>query len=206
MDFEHNRFTVHAIKTAHHADGGIRTVPMFPELKPLFQDTFDKAKDGDIYCITKYRDKSVNLRTQLTKIILRAGLEPWPKLFQNMRSTRETELFKMTSGNVKAVCSWIGNSPAVAMQHYAQVTDADEKEAAKMSLLNDAENKVQKRVQTTAEQSCTEPQETQGEPVASPYECENNQEFATVCENVQNSQKYPQGESNPCLQDENLIS
>ena len=151
VDYEHSRFIVHASKTEHHQDGGIRTVPMFPELRPLFQDAFDKAKEGDIFCITRYRDKSVNLRTQLSKMIRRAGLEPWPKLFQNLRSTRETELFKMTNGNVKAVCSWIGNSPKVAMEHYAQVTEADMKEAAKMSLLNDAENRTQKAAQNAAQ-------------------------------------------------------
>ncbi len=69
----------------------------------------------------------------MNKIIARAGLEPWPKTFQNLRSTRETELFKLTNGNVKAVCTWIGNSPEVAMQHYAQVTEADMKEAAKLT-------------------------------------------------------------------------
>ena len=66
----------------------------------------------------------------MNKIIKRAGVEPWPKTFQNLRSTRETELFKMTNGNIKAVCSWIGNTPEVAMKHYAQVTEADLKEAA----------------------------------------------------------------------------
>ena len=68
----------------------------------------------------------------MSKIISRAGYKVWPKLFQNLRSTRETELFKMTNGNVKAVCSWIGNSPEIAMQHYAQVTEADIQEAAKI--------------------------------------------------------------------------
>jgi integrase len=210
IDFECSRFTIHASKTERHADSGIRTVPMFPELRPLFQDAFDHAKEGDVYCITRYRDKSVNLRTQLSKIIFKAGFEPWPKLFQNCRSTRETELFKMTGGNVKAVCNWIGNSPAIAMQHYAQVIEADEKEAAKMSLINDAEHQVQKRVhnrvQTGAELGRAEPQETQDEHDVSPDVYESKQEFASVCENMQNFQKYPQGESNPCLQDENLIS
>ena len=200
VDFENNRFTVHASKTERHADAGIRTVPMFPELRPLFQDAFDNAKEGDIYCITRYRDKSVNLRTQLSKIIRRAGLEVWPKLFQNCRSTRETELFKMTGGNIKAVCSWIGNSPAVAMQHYAQVTEADIQEAAKMTLLNDAENIVEKRVhnrvQTTATPGCTESHEAQDEPVLSPCSCKNKQEVATPCEKVQNPQKWAGLDSN----------
>lgn len=39
-----------------------------------------------------YRRRNSNPRTQLMKIIRRAGLKPWPKLFQNLRSTRETEL------------------------------------------------------------------------------------------------------------------
>ncbi len=116
---------------------------MFPELRPLFQDAFDLAKEGDVFCITRYRDTGVNLRTRLTKIIRRAGLEPWSNLFQNCRSTRETELFIMTSGNVKAVCKWIGNSPKVALEHYAQVTEADLQEAARMSLMNDAEKVAQ---------------------------------------------------------------
>jgi hypothetical protein len=85
-------------------------------------------------------------------------LTPLAKLFQNCRSTRETELFMMTGGNVKAVCSWIGNSPAVAMQHYAQVTEADMNAVAKMTLLEGAEQLVQntahpndeKRVQASA--------------------------------------------------------
>jgi len=210
VDFEHNRFTVHACKTEHHADSGIRAVPMFPELRPLFQDAFDKAIEGDVYCITRYRDKSVNLRTSMSKIIVRAGFEVWPKIFQNLRSTRETELFKMTNGNVKAVCSWIGNTPEIAMQHYAQVTEADNQEAAKMSLINDAESRVQKTVhnpvQTTTEPSCTESHETQEPLAVSPCDCEGKLEFATLCESVQIDKEYPQGESNPCLQDENLIS
>jgi integrase len=202
IDFERSRFTVHACKTEHHADSGIRIVPMFPELKPLFQDAFDNAHEGDIYCITRYRKATTNFRTTMTKIIKRAGYKPWPKLFQNLRSTRETELFKMTGGNVKAVCNWIGNSPEIAMQHYAQVTEADIQEAAKSSLINDAEKRVQKTVHNTVQTADatnrTEPQEI----IASPCDCKDKREFATLCE----SNHYPQGESNPCLQDENLIS
>jgi hypothetical protein len=73
----------------------------------------------------------------------RSGFESWPKLFQNLRSTHETELFKVTNGNIKAVCSWIGNSPKIALEHYIQVTEADLQEAAKMSLLNNGEKAAQ---------------------------------------------------------------
>lgn len=61
VDFANDRFTVHAGKTEHHADGGIRTVPMFPELKPLFQGVFDEAPTGAVYCIDRYKGKWSNL-------------------------------------------------------------------------------------------------------------------------------------------------
>jgi hypothetical protein len=57
----------------------------------------------------------------LSRIIRKAGLKPWPKLFQNLRSTRETELADQFPQHV--VCAWIGNSQVVAAKHYLQVTD-----------------------------------------------------------------------------------
>jgi hypothetical protein len=55
------------------------------------------------------------------RIIKRAGLKPWGKPFQNLRSTRETELMETFPAHV--VCGWIGNSEAIALKHYLQVTD-----------------------------------------------------------------------------------
>src|SRR6476620_3904777 len=67
------------------------------------------------------RSTNANLRTRLIKIIKRAGLQPWPKLFQNLRSTRETELAEVYP--VHVVCEWLGNSQPIAAKHYLQVTD-----------------------------------------------------------------------------------
>jgi hypothetical protein len=55
------------------------------------------------------------------KIIRRAGLEPWPKLWQNLRASRQTELEKEFPLHV--VCAWIGNNERTARKHYLQVTD-----------------------------------------------------------------------------------
>ena len=76
----------------------------------------------DGFVITRYRDPDQNLRTMFEKIIKRAGLKPWPKLFQNLRSTRETELAETYP--IHVVCAWIGNSEAVAKRHYLQVTES----------------------------------------------------------------------------------
>jgi integrase len=127
IDFEHDRFIVHASKTEHHEDGGVRTVPIFPELRPLFQDTFDQAQEGDVYCITRYRPY-VNLCTQMIRIAKQAGLSPWPKIFQNLRSTQQTELMKDWPEYV--VCKWLGNSRRIAREHYLQVTEEHFRQAA----------------------------------------------------------------------------
>jgi integrase len=92
VDFAGKRFIVRASKTEHHDDGGIRVVPMFPELVPIFQTVFDEADEGAVHVITRYRTASVNLRTQFQRYILKAGVKPWPKLWQNLRASRATEL------------------------------------------------------------------------------------------------------------------
>ena len=64
---------------------------------------------------------NVNLRTTFLKIIKRAGLAPWDRLFHNLRSSRQTELAETLLAQV--VCDWLGNSEAVAMMHYLQTTE-----------------------------------------------------------------------------------
>jgi integrase len=129
VDWARDRFTVHSPKTEHHEGGESRQVPIFPELRPFLQEAFDLAELGAEYVITRYRDTNGNLRTQLERIVRRAGLEPWPKLFQNLRATRQTELADVWPAHV--VCEWIGNSQAVAAKHYLRTTEAHFEEAAK---------------------------------------------------------------------------
>lgn len=47
-------------------------------------------------------------------------MTPWPKLLQNLRATRETELLGRFPA--KDVTTWLGNSPKVAFKHYAMAT------------------------------------------------------------------------------------
>lgn len=128
VDWDRGRFTVHSSKTEHHAGGGSRSVPLFPELLPYMREAFEMAEDGATHVITRYRDATQNLRTTLGKIIKRAGLKPWPKLWQNMRSSRQSEL--VAEFPVHVVCKWLGNSPVIAAKHYLQVTEDDFQRAA----------------------------------------------------------------------------
>ena len=70
------------------------------------------ALRNTVYVISRYRQVNCNLRTQLQRIIIKAGLKPWLKLIQNLCSTRETELAERWPEHV--VCAWIGNSKAEA--------------------------------------------------------------------------------------------
>ncbi len=54
-------------------------------------------------------------------------LEPWVKPFQNLRSTRETEL--MNDFPIQVACEWIGSTQLVAQKDYLQVTEEHFKKA-----------------------------------------------------------------------------
>jgi len=120
VNLPERRMVIHASKTEHHDSAGIRVCPIFPELLPYMEAAWDAAKPGAEFVIARYRKGTVNLRSQFNKILKRAGIAPWPKLFHNLRATRQTELLDYFP--VKAVCDWLGNSAAVAMEHYAMAT------------------------------------------------------------------------------------
>jgi len=114
---------IRSSKTEHHAGKGTRTIPIFPKLRPYLDLAWDSAKPGAIHVIQRYRSANANLRTQLTRILEKAGVAPWPKLFQNLRASRATELASEHPAHVAA--AWLGHSTLVANRHYWQVTDAD---------------------------------------------------------------------------------
>ena len=122
VDWEKNRLLVHSPKTEHRNGGDCRFVPLFPELRPYLLDAFSQAEERAEHVITRCRNSKTNHRTQMERIIKRAGVKPWPKSFHNLRSTRQTELTEKFPSHV--VCAWLGNSRAVAQDHYLQVTDA----------------------------------------------------------------------------------
>jgi integrase len=160
VNWEQGRFLVHSPKTEHHEGGADRWVPIFPELRPYLEEVFERAEPGTVFLINRYRDTNANLRTQLMRIIRRAGLTPWPKLFQNLRASRETEL--AAEYPLHVVCAWIGNSALIAQKHYLQVTDADF-ERATSGGKGGAESgavAVQKAVQSAVDSDCQESPET----------------------------------------------
>jgi integrase len=148
INWEEGKMLVRSPKTEHHPGHESRLVPLFPELVPYLHEVFEQAEEGTLFVITQYRKAGVNLRTALTKIIRQAGLKPWPKLFQNLRSTRETELNEDWPEH--KVCKWIGHSKAIAREHYLQVTDDDFKRAA--GIADSDSERTEKTAQNPAHQ------------------------------------------------------
>lgn len=149
IDWEKGKFRVDSPKT------GERWVPLFPELRPYLEDVFELAEPGAVHIISGERNPDQNLRTQLVRIIRRAGLTPWEKPFHNLRASRETEL--AAAFPLHVVCAWIGNSTLIAQKHYLQVTEDDFQRAAESGAraLQNAVQSASVSVGTTS-QSLTE--------------------------------------------------
>lgn len=132
-----NRMWVPSPKTERHEGMEARLIPLFHELLPILLAASEAAPDGAVYVVGgSYRDfcngpkgwRNINLRTELGRIIKRAGLKQWPRPFHNLRASRQTELTRDFPAHV--VCRWLGNSPRVALRHYLQVADSDYEKAA----------------------------------------------------------------------------
>ncbi len=127
IDFERNRLRITSPKTKRHAGKAERWIPLFPELRQHIEDAYETADEGEVYLVRhpclRQRKANVNLRKGLLSLLRKAGVEPWPRLFHNLRASRQTEL--AASFPLHVVTAWIGNSERIANAHYLTVTDAD---------------------------------------------------------------------------------
>lgn len=132
IDMDRGRIVVRSSKTERHEGKGERVMPLFPELRPYLQAALNEILTGfdpkatrlsEQPVIRRYRDANANLRTQLLRILDKAKIKPWPKLFQNLRASRATELAGEHPEHVAA--AWMGHSTKIADKHYWRVTDAD---------------------------------------------------------------------------------
>ncbi len=124
IDWEEQKIVVHSPKTKRHAGHDKRILPLFPELATLLAERFAEANDGDILVLPMLVGRSdASLRDTLIRAIEDAGLVVWPRLFHNLRSSRQTDL--EDTFKPKVVCAWLGNSEAISRKHYIQVTEHD---------------------------------------------------------------------------------
>jgi integrase len=124
------RMIVRSSKTAHHEGGGIRTVPIFARLRPFLDAAYFDENAHPEFVVDPARfpsaGRNANLRTQFLRYLELAGVEPWPRLFQNLRASRVNEAVRegMTP---KEIESYFGHTWAVSMESYQKVDDRDRK-------------------------------------------------------------------------------
>ena len=136
VDFASGRMTVSSPKTEHLEGRAYRIVPIFARLRPFLEDAHELAAAGELFVVggtqgAAYRATAqkpggwvnTNLRSTFEKLIRRAGLVGWPRLFHNLRASCETDL--MQDHPIHVVTAWIGNTPKIALGHYLQTLDAD---------------------------------------------------------------------------------
>lgn len=140
VDWERQQLTVPSPKTAHLPGRAYRVIPLFPEIRPYLEAAWCEAPEGAVYVIPEeYRQRAqgdggwanANLRSTLAKILRRAGLEQWPRLWHSMRASCEPDLARRFP--LAVVAKWLGNTQAVAMRHYVDVTDADFQRAVQVA-------------------------------------------------------------------------
>ena len=88
IDWEMNRMSIPEPKVEHHEGRGIRSRPIFPELRPILDEAFEIFGDKSEYVVAapQYRAaantamgwKNSNLRTEMTRLLRRAGVSDWP--------------------------------------------------------------------------------------------------------------------------------
>ena len=148
IDWDKGVMKVRSPKTERHEDGESRLIPIFKELYPYLREAFELAETGSVYCITRYRSSNANLRTQFQRIIERAKVKEWPKLFQNLRASRASELAKQYPMHM--LVEWMGHTVEVSLKHYMQTTEEDFKAASYLG----ARQNVDKQNVICSDDSC----------------------------------------------------
>ncbi len=127
-----NRIVIHTKKKEHIAGHEVREIPIFPELRPYLEEAFQLAAPGSLYVAPRARQPGINLRTHFERLLRKAGVKQWTRLFQNLRASRQTELASRYPLHLVAL--WIGNSQQVAQDHYLMPTDADYERASQAAV------------------------------------------------------------------------
>ena len=123
IDWENSRFTVRQKKLEHHPGRGTRTVPIFAELRPHLERAFRERAADAVYVLPRVRT-TTELSTHAKRLVRKAGVKLWSKLFVNMRGSCSDDL-ERRGVTEKAINAWIGNTSRIRQRHYHAVRAED---------------------------------------------------------------------------------
>ncbi len=191
IDWARARITVRSPKTERHRGHEQRIVPITPKLMVILQDAFDAAEPGQDRLVTIRGKGAVQRRVQAIRE--RAGVEPWSRLWQTLRSSCE----KQWAGRFPqyAVSRWIGHSITVSGRHYVNsVPDELFDQAAELGgpagALQNAQQHAAEQARTGSQSHATRKPPT----TRKSNQCKTMREHAPTDENPE---KWSRGELNP---------
>ena len=123
VDLENGAIQIHAPKTERHKNKGTRTAPLFPDLLEALRQLKDEQRrsgEQSPFVLPTVRGANINLRTAFERIIYNAGVEKWPRIFQNLRASAATDISETFGEQSEA--AWVGHSPEIAKKHYLMIT------------------------------------------------------------------------------------
>lgn len=116
------KLRVTATKTSHHESKTIRYAPIGDVESFLLDAAELRTDDGRM--IDQYRQSMSNLHKPMVSIVEAAGIEVWPNLFKNLRSSCENDWLTAGEAPAHVIASWMGHSVDVQNSHYALVSEA----------------------------------------------------------------------------------
>lgn len=119
INWKDQRILIRSPKTEHLEGRATRTAPIVPKLMEHLRAGYIHCgkESGHVFVLRR----GINVGTTARKLVLRADVRPWPRMFQNLRSSCQTDFAAKFPLHV--ACAWIGNSETVANDHYLQVSD-----------------------------------------------------------------------------------
>lgn len=139
VNFATGRLLVTSPKLIHHTP--TRSIPLFPEIRPHLQTLYDLSPDGSTYAFTRYRGTAAKVyRSTLERLLKRANIKPWPKLWMNLRASCRTDLLERFPSHV--VNAWLGHSAKIGSKHYDRVHDGHYAEASGVVLPVESSSRI----------------------------------------------------------------
>jgi|GEM_PF-287756 len=134
INFEKGFFVIHGLKGKSKGSAVVemekRICPIFPDLKPIFIDAFKNREEGQEYLLPVCKEwnlpeyakqrKGKNISSNVRRWLKKLGIDPWAKLFVNLRASLITDL--LDKHQQYFVCKWLGNTPNVADKYYRMIT------------------------------------------------------------------------------------